>query len=48
LVREPLKTSLDAGDTKESNELDKKYTFKFEIYEKIHVYVFAVLIFGDF
>jgi len=43
LAREPVKTSLDARDSKESNENDKNIPSHLKLLKKIHICAFAVL-----
>ena len=47
-AREPLKTSLDSDDSKESNELDKNVPLHLTFLRKIHICIFAILIFWQF
>jgi len=47
-AREPVKTSLDAGDSNESKELDKYIPLHLKVLQKNNIYVFAMLNFCQF
>ena len=46
--REPVKTSLDAENTKESNERYKNIPLQLKFWKKIHICAFSALIFWQF
>jgi len=43
-----VKTSLDAEDSTESHERDKNVLLHLKFLRRIHIYAFAILIFGNF
>jgi len=47
-AREPLETSLDAENSKEPNEPLKSIPLHWTYLKKIHICIFAVLIFSKF